>query len=54
MTSRSRPTFEGALPNITLWVNDCDVVEIGFDPNTDGFVRAIDATSARLSQPVFE
>ena len=42
MTSRSRPTFEGAFPNIALWVNDCGMVEIGHDPNTDSFIRVID------------
>jgi hypothetical protein len=42
MTDRSRPTFEGSFPNITLSVNDCGMVEIGYDPNTDSFVRAID------------
>ena len=42
MTSRSRPTFEGAFPNIALWVNDGGMVEVGYDPNTDSFVRAIE------------
>ena len=42
MTKPTRPTFEGAFPNITLWVKDFGMVEIGYDPNTDSFIRAID------------
>jgi hypothetical protein len=42
MTNPTRPTFEGAFPNITIWVQDCGTVEIGNDPNTSSFVRAID------------
>jgi hypothetical protein len=34
--------FEAAYPNITLWVQECGMVEIGYDPNTDSFVRVID------------
>ena len=35
-----KTSFEVAYPNIALWVNDCGIVEIGFDPNTDSFIRA--------------
>jgi len=39
MTSRSRPTFEEAFPNIAPWVNDGGMVEIGHDPDTDTSIR---------------
>ncbi len=35
-------SFEVAYPNITLWVKDCGTVEIGYDPGTDSFIRALD------------
>jgi hypothetical protein len=35
-------SIEAAFPNITLWVQECGIVEIGYDPNTDSFIRAID------------
>ena len=38
MASALEPVF----PNITRWVKDHGIVEIGYDPNTDSFVRAID------------
>jgi hypothetical protein len=34
--------FEADYPNITRWVKDCGTVVIGYDPNRDSFVRAID------------
>ena len=34
--------LEPVFPNITRWVNDHGIVEVGYDPNTDSFVRAID------------
>jgi hypothetical protein len=34
--------LEPVLPNITRWVNDHGIVEVGYDPNTDSFARAID------------
>jgi hypothetical protein len=37
-----KSSFEAAHPNITLWVTDCGTVEIGYDPNTDTFIRVID------------
>jgi hypothetical protein len=42
MTMPKPISIEPAFPNITLWVNDCGVVEIGYDPNTESFIRAID------------
>ena len=42
MTKPMKSSFEVSFPNITLWVNDCGMVEIGYDPNTDSFIRAID------------
>ena len=38
MASALEPVF----PNITRWVKDFGIVEIGYDPNTDSFIRAID------------
>jgi len=35
-------SIEAAFPNITLWVQECGTVEIGYDSNTDSFLRAID------------
>ncbi len=37
-----KSSFEAAYPNITLWVKDCGIAEIGYDFNTDSFIRAID------------
>ncbi len=37
-----KSSFEAAYPNITLWVKDCGTVEIGYDPGTVSFIRAID------------
>jgi len=37
-----KSSFVAAYPNITLWVEDCGTVEIGHDPGTDSFIRAID------------
>jgi len=43
MTTPKKPSsFEAAFPNITLWVKECGIAEIGYDPNTESFVRAID------------
>jgi hypothetical protein len=42
MTKPTKPSFEARCPNISLWVTECGTVEIGYDPNTDSFVRAID------------
>ena len=42
MTKPIKSPFDASFPNITLWVNDSGMVEIGYDPNTDSFVRAID------------
>ncbi len=36
------PSFEAAYPNITIWVKECGTLEIGFDPNTDSFIQAIE------------
>ncbi len=36
-----KSSFEGTYPNITLWVTDCGAVEIGYDPNTDSFIRVL-------------
>jgi hypothetical protein len=35
-------SIEAAFPNITLWVQECGTVEIGYDPNTDSFIRVVD------------
>jgi len=37
-----KSSFEAAYLNITLWVKDCGTVEIGYDPGTDSFLRALD------------
>ena len=37
-----RSSFEAAFPNITRWVKESGTVEIGYDPHTDSFIRAID------------
>ena len=42
MTKPKKSSFEAVFPNITLWVNDCGTVEVGYDPSTDTFIRAID------------
>jgi hypothetical protein len=42
MTKRTKPVFQTVFPNITLWVQECGTGEIGYDPNTDCFIRAID------------
>jgi hypothetical protein len=34
--------LEPVFPNITRWVKDHGIVEVGYDPNTDSFVRATD------------
>ena len=42
MTTPKKPSsLEAAFPNITLWVKECGVAEIGYDPNTNTFIRAI-------------
>ena len=35
-------SFEAAFPNITRWVKGFGTVEIGYDPQTGSFIRAID------------
>ena len=35
-------SFEAAFPNITRWVKESGTVEIGYDPETDSFIRVID------------
>jgi hypothetical protein len=42
MTKRTKLVFQVVFPNITLWVQECGTVEIGYDPNTDSFIRVID------------
>jgi hypothetical protein len=37
-----KSSFEAAFPNITRWVKEFGTVEIGYDPNTDSFMRAMD------------
>ena len=37
-----KSTFEAVCPNITRWVKERGTVEIGYDFNTDSFIRAID------------
>ena len=42
MTKPVKLLFDVSFPNITLWVQDCGTVEIGYDSNTDSFIRALD------------
>jgi hypothetical protein len=49
MTKRTKLVFQEVFPNITLWVQECGTVEIGYDPNTESFVRAIDEGGMVLS-----
>jgi hypothetical protein len=49
MTKRTKLVFQVVFPNITLWVQECGTVEIGYDPNTDSFIRAIDEGGLVLS-----
>ena len=37
-----KSSFEAAFPNITRWVKGFGTVEIGYDPQTGSFIRAID------------
>jgi hypothetical protein len=37
-----KSSFEAAFPNITGWVKGFGTVEIGYDPGTDSFIRALD------------
>ena len=37
-----KSSFEAAFPNITRWVKEFGTVEIGYDPQTGSFIRAID------------
>jgi hypothetical protein len=37
-----KSSFEKSCPNIALWVKECGIVELGYDANTDSFIRAID------------
>ena len=37
-----KSSFEAAFPNITRWVKGFGTVEIGYDPQTASFIRAID------------
>ena len=36
------PANESEYAAVTRWIKDFGIVEIGYDPNTDTFVRAID------------
>ena len=36
-----KSSFEAKYPNIARWVKDFGTVELGYDPNTDSFIRAI-------------
>ena len=42
MTKPVKLLFDVSFPNITLWVQGCGTVEIGCDPSTDSFIRALD------------
>src|SRR5271157_1706129 len=42
MTTPIKPSFRAMFPNITRWVKDFGTVELGYDPNTDSFMRAMD------------
>ncbi len=37
-----KSSFEAAFPNITRWVKESGTIEIGYDPQTGRFIRAID------------
>jgi len=37
-----KSSFEAAFPNVTRWVREFGTIEIGYDPHTDSFIRAID------------
>ena len=34
-------SFDAAYPNLTRWVTEFGWIEIGYDPMTDSFIRAI-------------
>ena len=34
-------SFEERYPNTHTWVTDDGIVEIGYEPNTDSFIRAL-------------
>lgn len=36
------PSFEAKYPSITRWVKEFGTVEIGYNPGTASFIRAID------------
>jgi hypothetical protein len=42
MTKPVELLFDVSFPNITLWVQGCGTVEIGYDSSTDSFIRALD------------
>ena len=44
-----KSSFEVAFPNTTRWVKEVGTIEIGYDPRTDSFVRAIDEGGMRWS-----
>ncbi|MFZ5910378.1 MAG: hypothetical protein ACOYYU_10215 [Chloroflexota bacterium] len=35
-------TFSSTYPNITYWTESCGWIEIGYDDNTDTFIRVLD------------
>ena len=37
-----KSSFEAKYPNIARWVKDFGTVELGYDRNTDSFMRAMD------------
>ena len=37
-----KSSFEAAFPNITRWVKESGTIEIGYDPQTGSFIRAVD------------
>ena len=42
MTKPMKSSFEVPFPNITLWVQECGTVEIGYDFNKESFMRVLD------------
>ena len=42
MTKPVKLLFDVSFPNITLWVQGCGTVEIGYDSSTNSFIRALD------------
>ena len=42
MTKPMKSPFEEIFPNLARWVTEVGTVEIGYDSNTESFIRALD------------